>query len=78
MTTSEEISFEQALAELEEIVRKLEGGTLALEDTMALYQRGRNLATRCQHLLDEVELRVQQLVPDEGESYSVATFDPET
>jgi len=78
MTTSEEISFEQALAELEEIVQKLEGGTLALEDTMALYQRGRNLAARCQHLLDEVELRVQQLVPDEGEGYSVAPFDAET
>ena len=78
MTKSEEISFEQALAELEEIVQKLEGGTLALEDTMALYQRGRNLAARCQHLLDEVELRVQQLVPDGGEAYSVASFDAET
>lgn len=78
MTTIEEISFEQALAELEEIVQKLEGGTLALEETMTLYQRGRNLATHCQHLLDEVELRVQQLVPDGDEGYSVAPFDAET
>ena len=77
MTTIEEISFEQALAELEEIVQKLEGGTLALEDTMALYQRGRNLAARCQHLLDEVELRVQQLVPDGDEGYTAAPFDAE-
>jgi exodeoxyribonuclease VII small subunit len=78
MTTIEEISFEQALAELEEIVQKLEGGTLALEETMTLYQRGRNLAAHCQHLLDEVELRVQQLVPDGDEGYSVAPFDAET
>ncbi len=78
MTTIEEISFEQALAELEEIVQKLEGGTLALEETMTLYQRGRNLAAHGQHLLDEVELRVQQLVPEGDEGYRVAPFDAET
>ncbi len=59
-----EMSFEQALAELETVVQQLESGALALEDTVALYERGRKLAQYCQALLDDVDLRLQQLVPD--------------
>ena len=62
MDFTTEPSFEQALAELEGIVAKLEGGTLALDETVALYQRGRSLAAHCQRLLDGVDLKVRQLV----------------
>lgn len=58
------LSFDQALAELEGVVQRLEGTALSLEETVALYQRGRVLAEHCQCLLDEAELRVSRLAPD--------------
>lgn len=67
----EDLSFEEALAELESIVQKLEEGSLALEETVALYRRGRTLAAHCQGLLDDVELRIQQLVPDGEGGYNL-------
>ena len=73
MEAVEQLSFEDALAELESVVEKLEGGTLDLNQTVMLYQRGRTLAAHCQHLLDAVELRIQQLVPA-GDGYEVAAF----
>lgn len=72
MDVTTEPSFEQALAELEGIVAKLEGGTLALDETVALYQRGRNLAAHCQQRLDSVDLKVRQLVASlDGKSETV-------
>jgi len=64
METLVTLSFDQALTELEGVVQRLEGAALSLEETVALYQRGRMLAEHCQHLLDEAELRVSRLVPD--------------
>jgi len=60
-----ELSFEEALARLEEIVQRLEEGDLPLQEALALYEQGVALSRRCQDLLDEAELRVSQLV--EGE-----------
>ncbi len=60
----EELSFEEAFRELEEIVAQLEGlegSALALDDSLALYERGQRLAARCNTQLDTAELRVQQL-----------------
>ncbi|RME32873.1 MAG: exodeoxyribonuclease VII small subunit [Thermoflexia bacterium] len=58
------MTFEEAFAELEEVVRRLEAGGLSLEESLALYERGRLLAAYCSQKLDEAELRVQQLLPD--------------
>ena len=77
MTDFEALPFEQALRELEEIVQKLEAGTLPLEETVSLYQQGRTLAEHCQHLLDVAELRVQQLTSNGEGGYTVAPFDKE-
>jgi exodeoxyribonuclease VII small subunit len=74
MESIEQLSFEDALAELESVVEKLEDGTLDLNQTVILYQRGRALATRCQRLLDTVELRIQQLVPAGADGYVVTAF----
>lgn len=57
----EELTFEQAFAELETIVSALESGDHPLEEALALYERGQNLARHCAGLLDRAELRVQQL-----------------
>ena len=52
------LSFEDGFGELDTIVRRLESGELSLEDSVALYERGRLLAAYCQRLLDAAELRV--------------------
>lgn len=69
-----EMSFEQALTELEAVVQQLESSTLALEEMVALYQRGRQLAQRCHELLDAVDLQLQQLVPDGEGGFTAVPF----
>jgi exodeoxyribonuclease VII small subunit len=56
-----ELSFEQAYQELEESIARLESGELPLEDSVALYEKGRLLATHCQKLLDNAELRIKKI-----------------
>ena len=56
-----DLTFEQAFAELEESVRTLERGDLPLEESLALYERGQELSVYCTKLLDEAELKVQQV-----------------
>jgi len=66
----DELSYEQALAELEKIVASLESnrpgeeGQLSLDETMSLFERGQALTKRCIELLDKAELRVKQLSGD--------------
>ncbi len=57
----DDLSYEQALAELETIVASLEESKLALEETMSLYERGQQLIKHCVQLLDQAELHVKQL-----------------
>ena len=64
MSEIEKLSFEQAFAELEETVRKLEAGGLALEESLALFERGQALAAHCSTQLDQAELKVRQLTPE--------------
>ncbi len=63
----EELNYEQALAELEEITRQLEENPPALEETLALFERGLVLAKRLAALLDQAELKVRQLSGEELE-----------
>ena len=58
---TEELAFEAAFTQLEEIVGKLEAGDLSLDDALALFERGQRLATLCGTKLDEAELVVQKL-----------------
>jgi len=56
------LSFEDALAELERIVRGLEGGQQKLEDAITAYERGALLRQHCEAKLAEAEARVQAIV----------------
>ena len=58
---TEEMTFEAAFAQLEEIVGKLEAGDLPLDDALALFEQGQKLAAFCGAKLDAAELRVQKL-----------------
>lgn len=64
-TAIEKMTYEQAFAELDEIIRSLEDNPPALEETLTLYERGQALAQRCTSLLDAAELKVRQLSGDE-------------
>lgn len=57
----EKLGYEQALAELEEIVQQLENQSLELDVTLSLFERGKNLLAHCQGLLDRAELKVREL-----------------
>jgi exodeoxyribonuclease VII small subunit len=56
------LSFEDALAELEQIVRGLEGGQLKLADAIGAYERGATLRRHCEAKLAEAEARVAAIV----------------
>ena len=56
-----ELSFEQSLARLDEIVRHLEKGDLPLSDSLSLFEEGTALLKRCNALLDEAEQVVVKL-----------------
>ncbi|HEX6492794.1 MAG TPA: exodeoxyribonuclease VII small subunit [Candidatus Dormibacteraeota bacterium] len=58
--------YEQALAELDALIGRLEGGTVDLDEAIACYERGSRLAQRCAELLDLTEQRVMQLVVGSG------------
>jgi exodeoxyribonuclease VII small subunit len=55
---AEELSYEAARAELEDVVRRLEAGGLTLEDSLALWERGEALAKVCQEWLDGARARL--------------------
>ncbi|HET9909463.1 MAG TPA: exodeoxyribonuclease VII small subunit [Anaerolineales bacterium] len=63
--TIDELSYEEALAELEEIVSALEGEQNQLEDSIRLFERGQALAARCGVLLEAAELKVKQVVGED-------------
>jgi exodeoxyribonuclease VII small subunit len=63
----QELSYEAARDELVETVRKLEAGGTTLEESLALWERGEQLATICQQWLDGVRKRLDEtLEKDEG------------
>ena len=61
----EELSYEEALAELESIVGALEEGQSQLEEALRLFERGQSLAARCSVLLEAAELKVKMVMGEE-------------
>ena len=71
MAQSLNLSFEEALRQLEQIVGQLEEGKLPLEESLRLYEEGQALSTHCQTLLEQATLRVEALTAD-GEIVEVS------
>lgn len=71
----ESLAFEDALAQLEEIVGQLEGGTLSLDESLELFERGQRLATLCNVKLDQAELKIQQLTTNPDGSTGLSPFE---
>ena len=71
------LSFDEALAELQRTVTELEAGGQPLEQALALYERGVALQARCERLIADAELRVQQLVARAGGALETREVEPE-
>ena len=69
------MSFEEALAELEAIVQKLERGQLDLESSIQAYERGTALRAHCAEKLRQVQLRVEKLTLDREGNAKLQPFE---
>ena len=69
-----EMSFEEAMSELEEVIGQLERGNVPLEDSIKLYERGAELKKRCEKKLMDAEEKVQKITLDkDGSSTGAVT-----
>lgn len=71
------MAYDEAFAELERVVARLETGVESLEATITLYERAVALQRRCERLLDDAVLRVQQLMPRADGSAAPVDVRPE-
>jgi exodeoxyribonuclease VII small subunit len=71
-----QMSFEEALRALEEVVRRLESGEVPLDESIDLYERGETLRKHCQARLDAAQARIEKIVagPD-GKAAGLEPFD---
>ena len=71
-----EMSFEEALAALEDVVGRLERGDVPLEQSITLYERGDALKKRCEDKLREAELKVEKIVAGaDGQATGTTPFE---
>ena len=73
---SPDMSFEDALRALEDVVRKLESGEVPLDDSITLYERGEALRKHCQARLDAASARIERIVAGaDGAAAGTQPFD---
>ncbi|MCL1989673.1 MAG: exodeoxyribonuclease VII small subunit [Defluviitaleaceae bacterium] len=72
MAAKKEVKFDEALQQLEGIIRQLESGNLPLEEAIDLYKEGMTLSTECHQKLQKIEAEVVKLVDASG---NVSAFD---
>ena len=68
-------NFESALQDLEQVVEQLESGKLALEDSLAAFEKGVGLVKYCNQKLNEVEKKVELLVKDKEGKLQLKSFE---
>ncbi len=73
--TLDALSFEDALGELETIVRNLETGKAPLEDSIALYERGMSLKDHCEAKLRAAKAKIEKITPGENGQLTTQPFD---
>ena len=74
-----ELSFEDALGELESVVNRLERGDVPLDQSIALYERGEKLRAHCQSRLDAAQARIESIVKGaDGQPAGTKPFDADS
>lgn len=71
---SQECKFEEAIADLQQVVEQLESGDLSLEDSLAAFEKGVGLVRYCNQKLSEVEQKVELLVKDKQGQLQLKAF----
>ena len=74
---NKELTFENAMVRLEEIVGSLESGDFALDKSLSLFEEGIKLVRLCNNYLEKAESSVKKLINQDGELIE-KDFDPET
>lgn len=69
--------FETSLKKLEDVVRRLEGGSLSLDDSLKAFEEGVKHAAFCSRKLDEAERRVEILLKRKDGTFDKESFEPE-
>jgi exodeoxyribonuclease VII small subunit len=74
MAEERQVSFEEAMSQLEKIVDRLEEGDVPLEEAITIYKKGMDLSKLCQGKLKNVEEQLAQIITEDGrtESFSIA------
>src|SRR3569833_3861200 len=65
-------AFEAAYQELQQVLERLQNGGVTLEESLRLFERGMELATACEGIVDQAELRVKRMVAESGEVYEIS------
>lgn len=73
----EKMEFEEALHELEEIVKKLEEGKSSLKESVSLYERGTLLKKHCDKILESVQLKLSQISCDKAGNVTITEQETE-
>ncbi len=73
--TDKELSFEQAIDRLEDLVEQIESGEVGLEDALARYEQGQELIKRCRGILDKAERRIAELTEDDRGTPTITESD---
>lgn len=73
----DEIKFEQAISELEEIVKELEDGNLSLDESLEVFQKGIALSKLCNKQLDEAERKIELLTKDKDGNLNLQAMEIE-
>lgn len=69
-----DLTFEQAINELEVIVRQLESGDTELEKSIEIYEQGNKLLKHCEKRLNDAKLKVEKIVKDKNGEIKVQEF----
>ncbi|RGP40727.1 Exodeoxyribonuclease VII [Altererythrobacter insulae] len=78
-TDISQLSFEQALIALEEVVQQLESGNVPLDQSIVLYERGEKLRKLCQARLDDAQARIEKIVTNsDGAAVATTPFDSDS
>ena len=71
----EQITFEEAIKELENIVDDLERGEVSLDEAVSAYERGSKLKNICQERLNDARMKVEKIKQDESGQISIENFE---
>ena len=72
---ADDLSFEDGLRALEEIVTQMEAGQVSLDDAVNLYERGMALQKRCQKQLEDARLRIEKIAANNAGELSLEPFE---